>query len=148
MVYPQGTPVTTVRAELVRLRRLLLAHGQGMVPESRPYRSPTELVVDAQQVLEYLNRGAHRLALRVYRGQVLPSSEAPAVVELRHRVSGLLREAVLSHAGVEVLLAYLQLPEAREDDDAWLTALRLLPARSPRRAGIVDQLERLQAASG
>ncbi len=144
MIYPQGAPVTTLRAELVRLRRLLHTHGEGMVPASRPYRLPAELAVDAQLVLDYLGRGAHRLALSIYRGQVLPHSEAPAVVELRHRVSGLLREAVLGDAGVEVLLQYLQLPEAQADDDAWRTALRLLPARSPRRAAVVEHLERLQ----
>ncbi|HEY8293736.1 MAG TPA: GAF domain-containing protein [Micrococcaceae bacterium] len=146
MVYPEHASVTTVRAEIVRLRRLLQRHGEGMVPQSRPYRLPGELVVDAQQVLNYLDRGAHRLALNIYRGEVLPRSEAPAILELRRRVGALLREAILTDASPEVLLQYLQLPEAGHDVDAWRTALALLPARSPRRGAVVDHLERLESA--
>ena len=146
MVYPEQASVTTVRAEMVRLRRLLHGHGSDLVPASRPYRLPRELLVDAQQVLNYLGRGAHRLALNIYRGEVLPRSEAPAILELRRRVGGLLREAILTDASPEVLLQYLQLPEAHDDGEAWLSALRLLPARSPRRPAVVAHLERLEAA--
>ncbi len=146
MVYPEHASVTTVRAEIVRLRRLLQRHGDGMVPQSRPYRLPGELVVDAQQVLNYLSRGAHRLALNIYRGEVLPRSEAPAILELRRRVGALLREAILTDAGPEVLLQYLQLSEAHDDGEAWRIALRLLPARSPRRPAVVAHLERLETA--
>ena len=148
MVYPEHASITTVRAEMVRLRRLLHKHGDGMVPASRPYRLPRELVVDAQQVLNYLRRGAHRMALNIYRGEVLPRSEAPAIVELRRTVGGLLREAIVTDASPEVLLQYLQLPSARDDGEAWRLALRLLPARSPRRAAVVDHLERLEAQLG
>jgi transcriptional regulator of acetoin/glycerol metabolism len=146
MVYPEHASVTTVRAEMVRLRRLLHRHGGELVPASRPYRLPRELLVDAQQVLNYLRRGAHRLALNAYRGEVLPRSEAPAILELRRRVGGLLREAILTDASPEVLLQYLQLPEAHDDGEAWLSALRLLPSRSPRRPAVVAHLERLEAA--
>jgi hypothetical protein len=146
MVYPEHASVTTVRAEMVRLRRLLHRHGGELVPASRPYRLPRELLVDAQQVLNYLRRGAHRLALNAYRGEVLPRSEAPAILELRRRVGGLLREAILTDASPEVLLQYLQLPEAHDDGEAWLSALRLLPCRSPRRPAVVAHLERLEAA--
>jgi hypothetical protein len=97
-------------------------------------------------VLTSLGRGAHRLALNIYRGEVLPRSEAPAILELRRRVGGLLREAILTDASPEVLLQYLQLPEAHDDGEAWLSALRLLPARSPRRPAVVAHLERLEAA--
>ncbi len=143
MVYPEGASATTVRAELVRLRRILHRAGSTLVPESRPYRLPAPLVVDAAQVLSYLDRGAHRLALNIYRGQVLPRSESPALTELRHRTSALLREAILADASPDVLLAYLQLPEAHDDGEAWATALRLLPPRSPRRAAVVAHLEAL-----
>lgn len=145
MVYPGEASVTTVRAEMLRLRKILQRHDARSVPESRPYRLPGELVVDAQQVLNYLSRGAHRLALNIYRGQVLPRSEAPAIVRLRESVSAQLREAILGDAGVDVLLQYLHLPEAGNDVEAWRQALRLLPARSPRRAAVVATLERLAA---
>ncbi|WP_287931011.1 GAF domain-containing protein [Arthrobacter sp.] len=145
MVYPEGTSLTSIRAEMVRLRKLLHRHGPSLVPESRPYRLPRTLVVDAGQVLSYLDRGAHRLALNIYKGAVLPRSEAPALGELRNRVGLLLREAILGDASADVVLAYLQLPEAADDVEAWRGALRLLPPRSPRRAAVVAHLEALEA---
>ncbi|MCY0905668.1 helix-turn-helix domain-containing protein [Arthrobacter sp. H14-L1] len=147
MVYPERAAVPTVRAEMVRLRRLLRGYCQALIPTSRPYRLPAEVAVDAQQVLTHLGRGAHRLALSSYRGEVLPRSEAPAIVDLRRSVGALLREAILTDAGPDVLLQYLQLPEAKDDGDAWHIALRLLPLRSPRRAAVVAHLERLRADS-
>ncbi|MGO4384980.1 transcriptional regulator [Specibacter sp. RAF43] len=144
MVYPDGTSLTSIRAEMVRLRRLLHQHDPSLVPESRPYRLPRTLVVDAEQVLNYLHRGAHRLALGIYRGEVLPRSQAPEIAALRTRVGLLLREAILSDASPDVVLAYLQLPEAADDAEAWHCALRLLPPRSPRRAAVVAHLEARQ----
>ncbi|WP_240629799.1 transcriptional regulator [Specibacter cremeus] len=145
MVYPDGTSLTSIRAEMVRLRRLLQKHAPTLVPESRPYRLPRPLLVDAAQVLSHLDRGAHRQALNIYRGEVLPRSEAPEVIVLRNRVGALLREALLTDAGPDALLAYLQLPEAADDDEAWRSALRVLPPRSPRRAAVVAHLEALGA---
>lgn len=142
-VYPEGTSLTSIRAEMVRLRKLLRTLDPGLVPDSRPYRLPRTLVVDAAQVLSYLDRGAHRLALNVYKGAVLPRSEAPALAELRNRTGMLLREAILNDASPDVLLAYLRLPEAADDAEAWHSALRILPPRSPRRSAIVAHLEAL-----
>ncbi len=115
-----------------------------LVPSSRPYRLPRTLRLDAQDVLEHMERGAFRQGLQLYRGPVLPRSDAPAVRDLRARVSAVLREAVLTGAGPETLLQYLQLPEAANDVEAWRLALRLLPARSPRRAAIVAAVERIE----
>ncbi|WP_337924959.1 helix-turn-helix domain-containing protein [Arthrobacter jiangjiafuii] len=153
MVYPESAPVSTVRAEMLRLRNLLGKHSEGLpgphlVPQSRPYRLPHELVIDARQVLGYLERGAYRLALGLYPGPVLPRSDAPAIASLRGELSRVLREAMLSDAGVETLLAYLTLPEARYDVDAWSLALRLLPLRSPRRAPVVAHLVELERDLG
>lgn len=145
MAYPEDASGTTVRAEMLRLRKVLAQHGGDMVPQSRPYRLPAELVVDAVQVLSYLQRGAHRMALGIYRGPVLPRSQAPAVVRLRNEVSALLRDAVLTDGSPETLLQYLLLTEAQDDVDAWRLALRVLPRRSPRRAVVVTHVERLEA---
>ncbi|MET4058719.1 hypothetical protein ABIB35_000244 [Arthrobacter sp. UYP6] len=153
MVYPESASVSTVRAEMLRLRNLLGKHSEGapgphLVPQSRPYRLPHELVIDARQVLGYLEQGAYQLALGLYRGPVLPRSEAPAITALRSEVSMVLREAMLSDAGSDSLLAYLALPEARNDVEAWALALRLLPLRSPRRTAVVAHLERLERELG
>lgn len=145
LAYPEETSAGSVRAEMLRLRKLLARSVSArIVPESRPYRLPADLVLDAGQVRACLSRGAHRLALNIYRGPVLPHSQAPGIVELRRGLSAELREAVLGEAGIETVLQYLKLDEAAHDAEAWQLALQLLPPRSPRRAGIVAGLQRIE----
>mgnify|MGYP003111098411 CR=1 FL=1 len=145
LLYPGNASTMTLRAEMVRLRKVLQQLNPDAVPESRPYRLPLDLVPDSGQVLNCLQRGAHRIALEIYRGAVLPRSEAPGVAELRNRVSFLLREAVLTDGSAESLLRYAELPEAKDDVEVRIAALKLLPPRSPKRAAIVADLERLEA---
>ena len=145
LLYPGEGSAITLRAEMVRLRKVIQELSPDAVPGSRPYRLPLDLAPDAGQVLSCLQRGAHRIALEIYRGEVLPRSEAPGIVDLRNRVSSLLREAVLTDGSAESLLKFAALPEARDDVDIRLAALRLLPPRSPRRAAVVADLERLEA---
>ena len=145
LAYPTEASVGSVRAEMLRLRKLLSKSSSArIVPDSRPYRLPVDLVLDAGQVRACLGRGAHRLALNIYKGPVLPHSEAPGIVELRQSLSAELREAVLGEAGIETVLQYLKLEEAAHDAEAWRLALQLLPPRSPRRAGIVAGLQRME----
>ncbi|WP_461172147.1 transcriptional regulator [Arthrobacter sp. Z1-9] len=145
LLYRGEGSTITLRAEMVRLRKVLHQLDPDAVPRSRPYRLPVDLVPDSGQVLSCLHRGAHRIALEIYRGAVLPRSEAPGIVELRDRVSSLLREAVMTDGSAESLLRYAELPEARDDVGIRRAALRLLPARSPKRAAVVADLERLEA---
>lgn len=143
MLYPCDAGTATLRAEMVRLRKVLCRLNPAAVPESRPYRLPLDLVVDSRQVLNYLLRGAHRMAQQIYHGPILPRSEAPAIVQLRRQASAVLRQAMLGDASVEVLFEYAQLPEAADDVEVWGACLQLLPARSPRRAAVVANLERI-----
>ena len=133
----------TLRPEMVRLRRMLERTAPHLVPLSRPYRLPAELETDAQQVASLLDRGAHRVALAAYSGPVLPDSCAPGTEEVRDRLRGSLREALLAEASVEVLLAYVETDEGTGDAEVLRLCLRLLPARSPKRAGIVARLTAL-----
>jgi hypothetical protein len=144
LLYPGDNSTMTLRAEMVRLRKVLQQLNPAAVPESRPYKLTMDLVPDSGQVLSCLQRGAHRIALEIYRGAVLPRSEAPGVVDLRDRVASLLREAVLTDGSAESLLKYAELPEARDDVGVRLAALKLLPPRSPKRAAVVADLERLE----
>ncbi|MDF9751194.1 GAF domain-containing protein [Arthrobacter sp. ES3-54] len=148
LLYPGEASTMTLRAEMVRLRKVLQQLNPDAVPQSRPYRLPMDLVPDSGQVLNCLQRGAHRIALEIYRGAVLPRSEAPGIVELRSRVSSLLREAVLTDGSAESLLKYAELPEARDDVEVRSAALKLLPPRSPKRAAVVSDLERLDKELG
>lgn len=144
LLYPGNGSTMTLRAEMVRLRKVLQQLAPDAVPGSRPYRLPVDLAPDSGQVLSCLQRGAHRIALEIYRGAILPASEAPGIVDLRSRLSTLLREAVLTDGSAESLLKYAALPEARDDVGVRAAALKLLPARSPKRAAVVADLERLE----
>ncbi|MFF5624740.1 GAF domain-containing protein [Microbacterium sp. NPDC012755] len=143
LVYGEGASPDTLRPEMVRLRRVLGGAASGLIPESRPYRLPMTLETDAQDVLSLLDRGAHRVALTAYRGPVLPESTSPGVEEFRDAVRATLREVMVSEASLDVLLAYAEIPEGQNDIEVLRLALEMLPARSPKRAGLVARIERL-----
>ena len=56
-------------------------------------------------MLSLLDRGAHRVALAAYRGDVLPDSIAPGVDELRDTMRTTLREALMIAGDGEVFIA-------------------------------------------
>lgn len=144
LVYGEAA-VETLRPEMVRLRKILEKRAPHLVPLSRPYRLPADLETDVQHVVSLLGRGAHRVALAAYPGAVLPESVAPGVEELRASVRAALRETLLAEAGVDVLLAYADTAEGAEDAEVLRLCLAMLPARSPRRAGLVARIEALGA---
>ena len=144
LVYGRDDAVVTLRAEMVRLRRVLQPVDPSLVPLSRPYRLARRLDLDALRCLAFLDRGTHRVALGAYVGPVLPASQAPGVAAIRAEVSARLREAMLSDAAADTLLAYARSDEAAYDAEVWRACLRLLPPRSPRRASVVARLEHIE----
>jgi hypothetical protein len=146
LVYSDGESAVTLRAEMVRLRKVLDRAHVGLGLESRPYRLTTPLELDAQHVIALLDRGAHRVALATVVGAVLPGSTAVGIEAIRDEVRGRLRESLLTDASVDVLHEYARTADAVDDAEVWAALLRLLPPRSPRRAGIVAHLEALAAS--
>jgi len=144
LVYGPGAGEGTLRPEMVRLRKALERTAPHLVPSSRPYRLPAELDTDAHQVVSLLDRGAHRVALAAYRGPVLPDSIAAGVEDFRESVRRALRDALLGEASVDVLLAYADTADGHDDVEVLRLALGMLPARSPRRAGLVARIEKLE----
>lgn len=142
-VYGEGGSQETLRAELVRLRKLFAAHGIAVPLESRPYRLGAPLGLDAADALAALARGAHRLALSSYGGPALIGSEAPAILALRGELDATLREAMLQAAAPELLFEYAQ-NWADDDVQVWETLLQVLPPLSPKRSRVVARLEALQ----
>lgn len=138
-----GNPVETLRAEMVRVRKVLEVFAPAIRISSRPYRLDAPLELDAQRVLAFLERGAHRVAMGAYRGSVLPNSIAPGITDIRSELSARLREAMLTDAAVDVLLDYARTEEATWDTEVWRACLELLPARSPKRATVVARLQRI-----
>jgi len=147
LVYGDPAASVTLRAEMVRLRKALEKAAPALAPESRPYRLGVDVETDAHQVLSLLDRGAHRVALAAYRGDVLPDSTAPGVEDFRATVRTALREALMAEASVDVLLTYAETDAAAGDLELLRLCLSMLPARSPRRSGLVARIERLEADS-
>jgi transcriptional regulator of acetoin/glycerol metabolism len=148
LVYGREDSVATLRAEMVRLRKALEIVDTTLVPESRPYRLGRALELDAHRVISFLERGAHRVALATYVGQLLPGSSAPGVTAIRSELSGILRDSLLAEASVETLLAYARTDEAAYDIDVWMECLRRLPAKSHKRTGVVSRIERIEREVG
>jgi len=148
LVYGQDDHLVTLRAEMVRLRRILVGLDQTLAPESRPYRLRRPVELDAHRVLAFLDKGAHRVALAAYTGRVLPTSQAPGIRAISDEVSGRLRESLLGGASADTLLAYARTDDAAYDVEVWKTVLRLLPPRSPKRAAVVSRIERIDSEVG
>lgn len=146
LVYGDPDAVVTLRAEMVRLRKTLDRVAPFLAPASRPYRLGGPLETDAHHLVSLVGRGAHRVALAAYRGDVLPDSRAPGVEELRQSVRATLREALLADASVEVLLAFADTEAGSDDEELLRLCLGMLPARSPKRAALIARLELLESA--
>jgi transcriptional regulator of acetoin/glycerol metabolism len=138
--------VVTIRAEMTRLKKILDARNCGFRIESRPYRIEGVLDSDAQIVLSFLDRGAHRVALAKYAGRLLPDSVAPGVEKMREDLRVRVREALMQDASAEVLLDYARTEDALDDVEVWQCCLRLLAPGSPKRAAVVLRLEALESA--
>ncbi|MER6080711.1 GAF domain-containing protein [Streptomyces sp. NPDC001833] len=115
------TPVT-LRAELVRLRRLL---GPGLLA-SRPYRLAAPVESDVTVVERRLEAGAVTAAVGAYAGPLLPGSQAPAVVRLRQRLADGLRAGLIGCQDPDLLAAWAHAPWGEDDVEVWraLAAVR------------------------
>lgn len=135
--------LTTVRAEVSRLRKILDSAGHPAALRSQPYRLEPELTTDATMAMRSLHRGDVTAALRYAPQDVLPTSEAPGIAAIRHQLATTLREAVLADATPEELWTYLGRSQAATDIEAWMLALKILPPSSPRRAIVTATLQRI-----
>ena len=136
--HEEHSPVT-IRAELSRLRTLL----GPLRLSSRPYAVLDRLVTDASVVADHLGAGRLRQAVAEYRGPVLPTSEAPAVQQLRDELHLLLRSALLAGGDPDALLSFADTPHGHDDYEVWREALRTLPPSSPRYAQVAAHLVQL-----
>lgn len=93
--------MATLKAEISHLRRSV-----GGRIASRPYRLTTPCGADFLTVLDRIDRGDVAGAVAAYRGQLLPASEAPLVVDLRNQVDVALRDALLRWGDVPDLLHF------------------------------------------
>jgi hypothetical protein len=140
----EDQPSVTVRAEMSRLRQAL-----GPISlASRPYRFDRPVRTDVHEVRELIADDRLRSAVAVYRGPVLPSSTAPAIVQLRNDLHLALRSALLVSSDADALLTFADTDHGRDDFDIWRRALHVLPASSPRFEQVAAHTEGLEAELG
>jgi hypothetical protein len=129
LLYPDDLISSTLRAELVRLRTLL----GGQLLTSRPYRLNCEVTSDWAAVSAQLAAGDLAEALRLYRGPLLPRSEAPGVLDLRGDLDRALRAAILASGRPELLVGWTRSRWGADDLEMWQRLCAVLPASSPLR---------------
>ena len=135
-VYGESGDLRRCRVELGRLRQL--------VPiTSRPYRIAASVSADFLNIMRLLRQGEVKSALDLYRGPLLPRSEAPKIVEMRSFIEESLKRAVLESGDAEALW---RLAECLGDDlEIWEHSLSLLNERDPRRVLAMAQINTLAA---
>lgn len=155
MVYADAPEAATVRVEMHRLRRVLAEASGGSVElASRPYRlvsvdgGERVPLTDARAARDALAAGDVAEAVRLCRGEVLPVSSAPKADRIRSVLAAQLREAVVQFADHDLLWTYLRRQDAQDDQEAWMLALRLLPADDVRRAAAVAHLDAIESEAG
>ncbi|MEU8344544.1 GAF domain-containing protein [Actinomadura meyerae] len=132
-----GSPAT-VRPEIHRLRQQF-----GDIVRARPYRLGCAVEADFLTVRRLLDDGDAGAVVRVYGGELLPRSDAPAIRAERDELAVRVRRQVLDRGGAETLWAYAQTEPGRADLEALERLRAVLPAGDPRRAAVASRSDRL-----
>ena len=138
-VYPDDVRSSTMRAEMTRMRALL---GDWAL-ESRPYRLRVPIECDWLAVRAKLTQGDVRSAMNLYRGPLLPASEAPGVVELRDQLHHQLRAAILASGELDLMITWTRSHWGADDLHMWQQQARRLPPTSPLRPMALAEAHRL-----
>jgi len=105
MVYgDHAVTLSTLKSEVSHLRAAL-----GGQLASRPYRLMMPVCTDVEDVLALLADGNVKAAVSSYGGDLLPGSDAPALVELADYVAVSMREALLADPDPTAVLRYGEL---------------------------------------
>jgi hypothetical protein len=143
-LYPDDVTSSTPRAELVRLRALL---GEDLLA-SRPYRLTCEVKSDWAGVEARLVAGDVAGAVRLYRGPLLPHSQAPGVVEQREDLQRWLRGAILADGSADLLVSWTRTRWGADDLEMWQRQCAVLPGGSPLRSLARSAVAKLDAEFG
>lgn len=144
LLYEEDVSASTLRVELGRLRSLL---GDDLLA-SRPYRLAADVSADWLAVESHLAAGAVGLALRAYRGPLLPRSTAPGVARLRDALEGSMRHALLVSGEADLISTWTRASWGADDTEMWQAQLTALDDRSPLRPLVLAQLARLERELG
>ena len=117
----------------------LLAEKGFTVTQATVSRDLASIGARKDELAELIARGELESAVALYRGPLLPTSDVPAVKELREHLTESLRLAVLGANDPELVFA---LAERMGDDLELWEAAAGLKADDPRRAVAVASVER------
>ena len=137
-LYGDDGSAATVRPEIHRLRQQL-----GGIVRARPYRLGCAVEADFLTVRRLLDEGDVGGAVRLYPGELLPRSDAPAVREERDELAVRVRRQALDRGGADALWAYAQTEPGRADLEALERLRAVLPVGDPRRAAVASRSDRL-----
>jgi hypothetical protein len=138
-LYGEEGSRSTLKATVSRARRILKL-------QSGPYRLEGDLYADVVHLDELLRIGHLREALELYKGPLLPESEAPGVRRARERIDEAIRQAVL-HSG-EADLALRLARKFPDDLELWEKARELTPKDDPAYPLIRARIHRIRGEWG
>ncbi len=133
----EGIPMTA-RAELSRLRRIL---GERLPSTHRRLDGAVE--TDFGELESALDRDDIDRAIELWRGELLPGSTVPLIVETRERLELRMRDLLLSRPGTALLKRWLQTGAGRDDIEAARELIRRLGPDDPAHAAAASRLRRL-----
>ncbi len=136
-VYGESHDPACCKTELSRLRRAIPIR-------NRPYRLTLPVWADFLEITALLKADDLSAAIELYRGPLLPESEAPEVCDLRAVLDESLREAVLQRGKPEHLWSLVS--RMREDLELWEAMWRRLQEGDPRRPLALAQIHSLRRA--
>jgi hypothetical protein len=137
-LYGEGGVPMTARAELSRLRRIL---GDRLPSTHR--RLDGAVDTDFGELESALDRDDIDRAIELWRGELLPGSTVPLIVETRERLELRMRDHLLSRPGTELLKRWLQTGAGRDDIQAARELIRRLGPDDPAHAAAASRLRRL-----
>jgi hypothetical protein len=123
--------------------RVMLTKLRQYVPITNlPYKIDVTYQADFIQVQRLIEKGQLRRALELYKGSLLPTSEAPGIVEERESLEESLREAVLRSADPEALYSFAnQFPD---DLELWEALENVLPKEDTRVPVVGTRVRRIR----
>ncbi len=135
MIYRDAASISTVKANLSRLRRVIPI-------SSRPYRVLVKTGSDFVDIYSALDAGKVGEAVELYKGPLLPDSDAPAIVEMREHLEETLRQAVIASDDVSVLLALAR--RLGDDLELWEHVVERMDPHRPEHPLAIAQVKRIE----
>jgi hypothetical protein len=132
----------TLRVEMTRLRHVI-----GELLGSRPYRIRHRVATDFGEVAEALRVGDVAGALARYPGPLLPSSQAPGIVEQRRWLETRMRAGVLAAADPELVRRWAD-GCGFDDLQVWERLAAIARPRSAHRVIAATRIQQLAAEYG